>query len=480
MSSHRCSDRQDISRLPNLAHGDRHPLHAIGYRVSHRIRTAIALVVIALLAFGTTTAASVYANVGFLVEKSQVKSLKQHYLKEESIIDPNAGKTITMLVMGQDTREGEMNAKLGAGVTDVNHQSDTTMVVQISADRSYINIVSIPRDSIVNAPSCNTTNGTMSAQYGVMFNSIFANAYAYGGDVASAASCTVNTVNSLTGLDISQFIVVDFAGLSSMIDALGGVDICIPEDIKDVNTGLDLARGLAHLDGVTATQYARVRHGQGTGDGSDIMRTTRQQYLIKALIKEATSKNLFTQTNQLYQLATTAIQSLKISDGLADVNTLAGLAAAMSSFDPSRIYAQTVPVADYVYNTNHVVWTDAADTLWEKIRNGQPLTIDDTANPDDTSGDAADAAPEANDGATQNPAQEDGTGANTDGTQQPTETLDPNTGLLVRTDGTLIDPDTGGYVDPESGVIHDINTGQSIGMADQYVEYTFCAIPAQK
>ena len=100
-------------------------------------------------------------------------------------------------------------------------------------------------------------------------------------------------MNALTGLDIQEVVVVDFQGLSSMIDALGGVDICIPFDTQDTYTGLDLKRGLQHLDGTQATQYARMRHGTGT-DGSDVMRTTRQQYLIKALLNEALSKNLFT------------------------------------------------------------------------------------------------------------------------------------------------------------------------------------------
>ena len=60
---------------------------------------------------------------------------------------------------------------------------------------------------------CETSKGTIPAQYNVMFNSIFAGAYKTGGDLSSAASCTLNAVNSLTGLNIQNFIVVDFAGL---------------------------------------------------------------------------------------------------------------------------------------------------------------------------------------------------------------------------------------------------------------------------
>ena len=173
-----------------------------------------------------------------------------------------------------------------------------------------------------------------------MFNSIFAGAYKTGGDLSPAASCTLNAVNSLTGLNIQNFIVVDFAGLVKMIDSVGGVDLCIPQNVNDPYTGLNLDKGMHHLDGVAATQYARIRHG--IGDGSDTSRTTRQQYLIKQLMSEALSKNLFTDTAQLYQLAKSALKSLNISQGMADTAALAGLAMSLKEFhhdqpaDPDR------------------------------------------------------------------------------------------------------------------------------------------------
>ena len=74
------------------------------------------------------------------------------------------------------------------------------------------------------------------------------------------------------------------------------------------------------------------------------MRTTRQQYLIKQLLHEATSKNLFTQSGQLYQLAKTALQSLNLSEGLADITSLVGLATSMVNLSTDRLYSQTVPI----------------------------------------------------------------------------------------------------------------------------------------
>ena len=86
------------------------------------------------------------------------------------------------------------------------------------------------------------------------------------------------------------------------------------------------------------------------------MRTTRQQYLIKQLLHEATSKNLFTQSGQLYQLAKTALQSLNLSEGLADITSLVGLATSMVNLSTDHLYSQTVPITTAPYDPNRVVW----------------------------------------------------------------------------------------------------------------------------
>lgn len=464
-------------KLPNLngLHNAR-PKHSLGYRVEHRLRSIIVMVIIACFMFTGSAAAAVWVDLNSTVRSGVVQTIAQGDSKddeESGIIDPNEGKSIELLILGQDTRDGGDNSSLG-GTQDAGlHNADTTMVMQISADRSWINLMSIPRDSLVDVPQCETANGTMAAQYGVMFNSIFPNAWSFGGDLASAASCTMNAVNSLTGLNINNFIVVDFQGLRDMIDALGGVDICVPTDISDPYTGLNLARGLQHLDGTQATQYARVRHG--VGNGTDTMRTTRQQYLIKQLVRTALSKNLLTDTSQLYQLAKSALRSLNFSAGLGDMTTLVSLAMSLASFNMDNLYAQTVPVMPAPSDYNRRVWTDDADLLWAKMREGKPLTettqdatSDTDANGDQQSdGTTNDDATAADGSSTDDSAASDTTGASTP---------DPVTGLITLEDGTLIDPNTGGIVNPEDGSITDPNTSEYIGIADRYLNATVCAV----
>ena len=468
--------------------------HVLDNKTVSNSRKIICMAIVAIFAFLSTIIASVWIDFSSTIQSRVVTMITKDGKKVQSI-DPNAGKTINILVLGQDTREGKNRAFQGGG-EDENHQSDTAMVVQISADRSYINIVSIPRDSMVKAASCNTTNGKIPSRRKVMFNSIFALGYAKGGDLASAASCTLATVNEITGLNITDFIVADFSGLSDMINAIGGVTLCIPVNTKDYYTGVNLKRGLQHLDGVQATQYARMRHDSAS-DGSDIMRTTRQQYLLKQLIHQALSKNLLTQSGQLYQLAKSALKSLNISEGLANPTTLVGLAASLRNLKPSNIYAQTIPITADPYDENRVILDDSAQDVWDLMQEDKPLTknLGAKANKSKKSSkDTSKSSKKSNSKDNSDSSSSNSSSTNSEDLDENTDSydsnanpnspkigqVDPKTGLAKDSLGRLIDPNSGGIVNPEDGTIRDPNTGHYMGIADKYLNNTVCAIPKGK
>ena len=469
--------------LPNIKAGrNGKPQHSDGFRSSHRLRTGICLALTFVLCFVASTVAAFWTDINGHMHVLEPVSLTQTHKAPEDIYK---GKTLNVLVLGQDTRDGKGNAEVGGSGDGLeeNHQSDTAMVVQIAADRSYVNVVSIPRDSIVNAPACTTSKGeTIPARRQVMFNSIFAEGYSQGGDANSAASCSMAAVRSLTGLDIQQFVVADFNGLKSIIDALGGVDVCIPKDTWDGYTGINLKRGLQHLDGTQATEYARMRHGTGA-DGSDIMRTTRQQYLIKSLVNEAKTVNIYSDLPKAYRLATTSMSTLQLSEGLGSFQTLLGLGNSLKHIDTTHIYARTIPVEEWSQDSNRVVWTDEAETIWHLLREGKPLTqaneaAESASSPGSQAGNGQDA---------QDAPQTAGSGPDAGNSAQSPSASDaalpkpdPRTGLITMPDKTLIDPNTGGTVDPDDGTIKDANTGQYIGMADRYLFATVCAVPAQR
>lgn len=484
MASHRAKDTR-----PTILDGSEanHPRHsALAYVMRRQVLRIVASIIAAILVFVGTIALATWINFDTVIHERSTS-----FIGESEAVDPNAGKPIQLVIIGQDSRDGG-NAELsGDGSENAGvHNADTTMVAEISANRDFINLVSIPRDSLVSVPSCETTNGTIPAQENVMFNSIFSTAYTQADNLASAATCTVKAVNALTGLHISNFVVVDFKGLADMIDAVGGVDICIPVHTVDANTNMDLQKGMHHLDGVAATNYARMRYGTGT-DGSDIMRTTRQQYLIKSLLNEAISKNLLTETSQLYQLALAAISSLNISEGMANASALVGLAMSLRNMPLNHLYTQTVPIVQSELDPNRVEWAASADEVWAKFKADKPLfgsddTTTDTNNQqssdDTTSSDDATSEPTATDTATEEPSEStDDTHTSEPTTPStPTPTVDPVTGLIKEADGTLIDPETGGIVDPETGAIKDQTTNQYVGIAYQYLNNTVCAVPAKE
>lgn len=283
-------------------------------------------------------------------------------------VDAHAGEELNILVMGSDSREGD-NAAVDQSGSSAGMRSDTTMIVHLSADRSRVEIVSIPRDALVDIPSCRLPDGTMTRpQYKAMFNAAFSTG-GQTGDVGAAAACTILTVEELTGLYIDDFVVVDFAGFVKVIDALGGVAMYIPEDINDRAANLTLKQGCRLLDGNTALGLARVR--KTVGDGSDISRIGRQQDLVAAVIQEALSTNLLRNPARLYQFLDSATRTLTTGDRVGDITQLVGLGLSLSSIRSEDVTFITMPFA---WSGPRVVPAQQyVDHVWDAIRVDEPV-----------------------------------------------------------------------------------------------------------
>ncbi len=316
--------------------------HARNHRRG-RILQSVALVTVALLAFGGTAAYSVYLKLNGNIDYVDVSGLLgppgRRSRPPRRARTPNAGKAVNILLLGSDSREGE-NGAIGGRVAG-GMRSDTSIVMHISADRSRVEMVSIPRDSLVAIPSCRTTNGDTSASSRAMFNEAFARGgWDKGGlDLASAAACTWRTVEATTGVTIHDFVLVDFAGFQTMVDAIGGVDMCIPTDMDDKKARLHIEAGNRHLDGKTALAYARSRHSQA-GDGSDIARIGNQQRLLAAMASQTLSKNVLTDWTDLLGLLNAATKSVTTSMSTSD---LAGLAYSARGIRTGNITFMTIP-----------------------------------------------------------------------------------------------------------------------------------------
>ena len=110
-------------------------------------------------------------------------------------------------------------------------------------------------------------------------------------------TCTWKTVETLTGIHIDHFVKVDFTGFKGMVDAVGGVEVCLPEAVDDKKALLHLAAGEQTLNGEQALGYVRARYS--LGDGSDIGRIQRQQMFIASMVKKVMSGETLTDPAQL-------------------------------------------------------------------------------------------------------------------------------------------------------------------------------------
>lgn len=291
--------------------------------------------------------------------------------------DPHAGQALNLLLVGVDDREGE-NARFGsAGQTGV--RSDTVILAHIAADRSRVELISIPRDSWVPIPACPLPDGTWSEPREFKFNQAFALGGATG-DVGYGVACSIRTLEALTDVRVDGFVAVDFSGFIRMIDAIGGVPICVPEAIDDADAAIQLDAGYQVLDGEQALGFARAR--KTLGDGSDTARIGRQQQLLGATIRTVLDQDVLTDSGRLYRFLDAATSSLTTSSELGSISALAGLGLSLRDVDADDVTFATVPWVPRGDGAN-VLWTAEADELWAAIAADEPL--DDES--EDASGD---------------------------------------------------------------------------------------------
>ncbi|WP_262060567.1 LCP family protein [Streptomyces sp. STR69] len=279
------------------------------------------------------------------------------------------GRTpINLLVMGSDARSSATDCKLGGGCSTTGVQSgngnaDVEMVVHISADRSNATVMSIPRDTMTQVPSCkDPKSGQSTAGYYGQINS----ALQYGQE------CQVKTVHALTGITIDHFVQMDFSGVVKMSDAVGGVSVCVDADVYDTYSHLKLAKGTHTLKGTAALEFVRSRHG--FGDGSDLGRTVSQHIFLSAMIRKFKSAGTLTNPSAVYNLADAATKALTVDTGLGTVKKLIGLAADLDKVPTKRMTFTTMQTGADPTNANRVVPAAAAKSLFATIANDQSLT----------------------------------------------------------------------------------------------------------
>ncbi|WP_079102882.1 LCP family protein [Streptomyces sp. TP-A0356] len=279
------------------------------------------------------------------------------------------GRTpINILVMGSDGRTSKDDCRLGGGCSQTGVQSgwgnaDVEMVMHIAADRSNATVMSIPRDTMSNIPACkDSRSGTSTPGYYGQINS----ALSYG------PACQVATIHQLTGIPIDHFVKLDFSGVVSMSDAVGGVSVCVSSNVYDTYSHLKLSKGTHDLKGVAALEFVRSRHG--FGDGSDLGRTYAQHMFLSSMIRKFKSAGTLADPTAVYGLADAATKALTVDTGLGSIDKLVGLASDLNKVPPKQITFTTMQTAPDPNNRERLVVGSGAKSLFAAIANDQSLT----------------------------------------------------------------------------------------------------------
>ncbi|MGA5896315.1 LCP family protein [Streptomyces venetus] len=343
--------------------------------------------VLALLILGT-------AGAGYLYYRHLNGNIKKDALNlgDHKVAAPTpnaAGQTpLNILLIGSDARDTEENQKLGGaretfGGTPL---ADVQMLLHLSADRTNMSVVSMPRDTLVKIPKC--TDPDDGKVYPATQGRRMTNqSLGHGGP-----GCTVATWQELTGIHIDHFVMVDFAGVVSMADAVGGVPVCVDANIHSrtsdgKGSGLKLRKGTSYIQGEQALQWLRTRYG--FDDGSDLARAKAQHMYMNAMVRQLRDNATLSSPNKLRRLAEEATRALTVDTGLDTVKKLYDLSDELRKVEPKRITMTTMPNR---YVGARVEPTDDAEQLFRLVREDIALDGKDKSKKQTTEKPAADPA----------------------------------------------------------------------------------------
>ncbi|MFB6667771.1 LCP family protein [Streptomyces parvus] len=285
-----------------------------------------------------------------------------------------AGQTpLNILLIGSDARDSEANQKLGGaketfGATPL---ADVQMLLHLSADRSNLSVISMPRDTMLKMPKCTAPDGKV---YPASTRDVQTNeSLGRGGP-----GCTVATWYELTGIRIDHFMMIDFAGVVSMADAIGGVPVCVDANIHSRSadgkgSGLKLEEGTTSIKGEQALQWLRTRYG--FEDNTDLGRAKAQHQYMNSMVRQLRKGTKLTDPAKLMNLAEAATEALTVDKGLDTVKKLYDLAEEFKKVPTKRITMSTMP---NVYGTgvnSGRVYPKAGDAeqLFRMVRDDVPL-----------------------------------------------------------------------------------------------------------
>ncbi|CAL9297371.1 LCP family protein [Streptomyces griseoincarnatus] len=277
---------------------------------------------------------------------------------------PEKGEGTNYLIVGSDSREGlsdEDKKRLRTGSSE-GKRTDSVMILHTGDNGPTL--ISLPRDSNVEIP---TFKGSESGKtYQGTGRQVKLNA-AYAED---GPELLVRTVEFNTGLHIDHYVEIGFAGFANIVDAVGGVEIDIPQDIKDTKSGADLKKGKQTLNGEEALAFVRTRYALA---GSDLDRTKNQQKFLSALANQVATPGTVLNPFRLYPTMSAGLDSLIVDKemGLFD---LADMFWSMKGVSGGEGTSMNMPLAGS--SGGNLLWDkDKVKQLVNQLNNDEKVTV---------------------------------------------------------------------------------------------------------
>jgi LCP family protein required for cell wall assembly len=257
-------------------------------------------------------------------------------------------KSLNILVYGDDNRAGltpHQQYVLRTG-HDQSNNTDTIMLVHISPGRHQLTVISIPRDTMVPVYECDSGPGYTGQQANpagaVQINSLLQ---------IGGATCLWKTVEQMTGVRIDHFIGIGMLGFVKVVNDLGGVNVCVPFSVKDPVSGLNLKTGEQHITGIQALAFWRTR--EDLGDGSDLQRIQRDQFMSAQVIKGVLHSGLLDNPIRLLRMVSDAAASMTTDAGMT-VSDLVQIGQSFRNLSGQNVQFITMPNEPWTQNANRV------------------------------------------------------------------------------------------------------------------------------
>jgi LCP family protein required for cell wall assembly len=298
-------------------------------------------------AIGVTLMLVVGTLYGYVKYRDLWDGITHVTVNEPGYRPPKFGDAMNLLLIGSDSRSGA-NARLGGH--DQGQRSDTVMIVHISPRAGHIYVMSFPRDTVVPIIACNAERGYGAGQKAVpgeveQLNSTFA----YGGP-----GCLWHTLEYLTHIRIDNFVQLNFTGFVSVINALGGVEVCVPHAVHPSRFDhLKLKAGKHLIYGYRALEFWRLREDFGLG--SDLQRIQRDQLLMVAIVQKILKTRVLHSPGKTYSILSAIVHAhALITDAGLSPSRILTLGESLAGVSKKSVQFIEVPTVVYSGNQNWV------------------------------------------------------------------------------------------------------------------------------